>query len=126
MSFGQGLAQFVQRILPKLLVFVSLLSIYQSISGASKTYSLADLFPVESTPGDVHKAIKEKASFNVNDTLLGNHDPFFWFLHPLFLILSVGVTSVCWIFLSLLVRLLTRVTIAINWRGFSLAHVVNR
>ncbi|CAG8493732.1 2131_t:CDS:2 [Paraglomus occultum] len=64
MSFGQGLAQFVQRTLPKLLVFVSLLSIYQSISGASKTYSLADLFPVESTPGDVHKAIKEKASFN--------------------------------------------------------------
>ncbi|CAG8654621.1 9810_t:CDS:2, partial [Scutellospora calospora] len=100
LSFGHGLALFVRQTFPKFLAIVSLLSIYQSITKASKTYSLVDLFPMDYASGDMQKVIKAKASFNVNDTLLGNQDPFFWFLPPLFFVMSIGITTICWILLG--------------------------
>src|SRR5689334_12587796 len=97
MNFGHGLALFIRRTFLKFIIFVIALSVYQSITRASKAYSLADLFPMDNASEDMQKA---KSSFNVNDTLLGNQDPFFWFLPPLFFIMSIGMTIICWILLA--------------------------
>ncbi|CAG8516098.1 13117_t:CDS:10 [Cetraspora pellucida] len=126
LSFGHGLALFIRQTFLKFLVIVSLLSIYQSITKASKTYSLVDLFPMDYASGDMQKAIKAKASFNVNDTLLGNQDPFFWFLPPVFFIMSVGITTLCWFILSGIVRILTFSVVFINRRAKCVTHLVNR
>ncbi|CAG8822474.1 20815_t:CDS:2 [Cetraspora pellucida] len=74
LSFGHGLALFIRQTFLKFLVIVSLLSIYKFVTKTSKAYSLVDLFPMDYASGDMQKAIKAKASFNVNvnDTLLGN------------------------------------------------------
>ncbi|CAG8433121.1 7786_t:CDS:2 [Ambispora gerdemannii] len=125
-SFGHALSLFISQTMPVFLLMISCLSIYQSVTRASKTYSLADLFPVDTTPGDMHKVIKAKASFNVNDTLLGNHDPFFWFLPPLFFLMSVGITAFCYALLSIIVRLLARIALFISQRRPSVARFVGR
>ncbi|CAG8467242.1 435_t:CDS:2 [Ambispora leptoticha] len=125
-SFGHALHLFISQTMPIFLLMISCLSIYQSVTRASKTYSLADLFPVDTTPGDMHKVIKAKASFNVNDTLLGNHDPFFWFLPPLFFLMSVGITAFCYALLSILVRSLASITSFISQRRPSVARFVGR
>ena len=79
-------------------------------------------------PGDMQRAIKAKSSFNVNDTLLGNQDPFFWFLPPLFFIISVGITTFCWVLLASIVRFLAGAVIAVfmSRRDLFVKHVVNR
>jgi GPI inositol-deacylase len=128
MNFGHGLSLFIRQTFLKFIIFVSALSIYQSVTRASKTYSLADLFPMDYASGDMQKAIKAKSSFNVNDTLLGNQDPFFWFLPPLFFIMSIGITTFCWVLLASIVRVLAGAVIALfmNRRDLFVKHVVNR
>ncbi|KAG9307753.1 hypothetical protein G9A89_023318 [Geosiphon pyriformis] len=124
LGFGNALNLFINQTLPVLLLIVSGLSIYQSVTRASKTYSLADLFPVASTSADMQKVMK--ASFNVNDTLLGNQDPFFWFLPPLFLLMSVGVIAFCWVLLSVVLRILAGLAYFVSRRGPSLAKFISR
>ncbi|CAG8664211.1 24755_t:CDS:10, partial [Dentiscutata erythropus] len=126
LSFGHGLTLFIRQTFLKFLVIISLLSIYQSITKASKTYSLVDLFPMDYASGDMQKAIKAKSSFNVNDTLLGNQDPFFWFLPPMFFVMSVGITTFCWILLSSIVRIVTFVVVFINRRAKCVTRLVIR
>ncbi|RIB09972.1 PGAP1-like protein [Gigaspora rosea] len=117
LSFGHGLTLFIRQTFLKFLGIVSILSIYQSITKASKTYSLVDLFPTDYASGDMQNAIKAKSSFNVNDTLLGNQDLFFWFLPPLFFVMSVGIMTFCWILLSSIVRVVTFIVVVINRRA---------
>lgn len=125
-SFGHGLALFIRQTFLKFIIFVSALSIYQSVTRASKTYSLADLFPMDYASGDMQKAIKAKSSFNVNDTLLGNQDPFFWFLPPLFFIMSIGITIVSWILLAFIVRVLAGAAVFMSRRDLFVKNIVNK
>jgi glycosylphosphatidylinositol deacylase len=125
-SFGHGLALFIRQTFLKFIIFVSALSIYQSVTRASKTYSLADLFPMDYASGDMQKVIKAKSSFNVNDTLFGNQDPFFWFLPPLFFIMSIGITIVCWVLLAFIVRVLAGAAVFMSRRDLFVKNIINR
>ncbi len=126
MNFGYGLALFIQQTFLKFIIFVSALSIYQSITRASKTYSLVDLFPMDYASGDMQKVIKAKSSFNVNDTLLGNQDPFFWFLPPLFFIMSIGITTFCWVLLTIIVKAFAGAAVFMSRQNIIVKHIVNR
>ncbi|CAG8433285.1 4166_t:CDS:10 [Diversispora eburnea] len=126
LSFSQGLALFVRQTFPKFLIAVTILSVYQSVTGASKTYSLTDLFPMDYTSGDMQKVIKAKASFNVNDTLLGNQDPFFWFLPPVFFVMSIGIVTFCWVLLGCIVKIFAGATVFMSRQGKFSTHLVNR
>ncbi|CAG8480947.1 13944_t:CDS:2 [Acaulospora colombiana] len=64
-SFVYGLSLFVRQTLPKLLVAVSVLSIYQSIAVFPKTYSLAELFIMDYVPEDLRKIVMDRAPLNV-------------------------------------------------------------
>ncbi|CAI2173453.1 5302_t:CDS:2 [Funneliformis geosporum] len=122
MSFGCGLELFIRQTFLKFIIMVSALSIYQSFSQASKTYSLVDLFPMDYASGDMQKVIKAKSSFNVNDTLLGNQDPFFWFLPPLFFLMSIGITAFFWVLVTIIVKALAGAAVFMSRQNLFIKH----
>ncbi|CAG8456911.1 17514_t:CDS:2 [Acaulospora morrowiae] len=105
-SFVHGLALFIRQTLPKFLIAVSILSVYQSIIISSKTHTLVEHFIMGYAPEGLQKAIVDKVSFDLNDTLLGNQDPFFWFLPLIFIFVSIGVTTIFWLLLEGIIRML--------------------
>ncbi|CAG8453307.1 11184_t:CDS:10 [Funneliformis mosseae] len=122
MSFGCGLTLFIRQTFLKFIIMVSVLSIYQSVSRASKTYSLVDLFPMDYASGDMQKVIKAKSSFNVNDTLLGIQDPFFWFLPPLFFLMSIGITAFFWVLITIIIKAFAGAAVFMSRQNLFIKH----
>lgn len=86
MSFNEGLDIMITQTLPITLVVFSTLAAYFAIVNA-----------VPSSPmSQNHKSKGEttKADYARNDLLIGLQDPFFWFLAPLFALVSLGVVVV--------------------------------
>ena len=82
-SFTEAMDQCIRTSLPLLFVALSFLALSLSRTG---NRSLGE--GLLGTPTNASETI---AAFTKNELLLGSHDPFFWFLVPLFGIISVGV-----------------------------------
>lgn len=132
-GFGEGLARFIRDALPNLLIIASFLSIFQSLIQAHTTYQLADLFAFDrdllagsAGAAAVVSTAPKKISNKGIDLLLGNNDPFFWFLVPLFLVLSVGVVAIMWVALATTVHLLAYLTRFVSTRMSFLVRYIAR
>ena len=80
MSFTEGIDHCLRRSIPVLMVALTFLAI--SLARASQAAS--SLF-------GFHRGSEESSiDFTQNDLLLGSQDPFFWFLVPLFGLISIG------------------------------------
>jgi len=82
-SFTEAMDQCIRTSLPLLFVALSFLALSLSRTG---NRGLG-----EDILGGPSSASETFASFTKNELLLGSHDPFFWFLVPLFGLISVGV-----------------------------------
>ncbi|KAK6440298.1 GPI inositol deacylase [Oleoguttula sp. CCFEE 5521] len=83
MSFSSSMDVCLRTSLP--FVFIALSFLAVSLSKAAQgSWTRSWLSLITGTSG---KAV----DFNVNDLLLGTQDPFFWFLVPLFGIISIGI-----------------------------------
>lgn len=80
MSFTESMDQCLRRSVPVLMVALTFLAI--SLARASQASSSLFSFHRGSTETPI--------DFTVNDLLLGSQDPFFWFLVPLFGLISIG------------------------------------
>lgn len=83
MSFTESMDQCIRTSLPVLFCALSFLSL--SLSKASHSTLGKELL------GGQLNGTAALTSFTKKELLLGSHDPFFWFLVPLFGLLSVGV-----------------------------------
>lgn len=82
-SFSEGLDMCLRSSVPVLLFALTLF-------GVSYPHTSGDIIPSllnwrNADPAD------NFADFTKNDLLLGTHDPFFWFLVPLFGVISIGI-----------------------------------
>ena len=93
MSFSESMDQSLRRSIPVLLLALTFLTM--SFSKASQQPGSRGPFGLRT--GDSNHGV----DFSVNDLLLGSQDPFFWFLVPLFGLISVGLCiAVNYVFLS--------------------------
>ena len=99
MSFSESMDQCLRRSVPVLLVALTFLTM--SFSKASKATRSPGLFKWGSD------AAETAMDFTINDLLLGSQDPFFWFLIPLFGLISIGIC------------------IAANYAFLSIAHALS-
>lgn len=83
MSFSQSMDQCIRTSLPA--IFIALTFFAIAVSKSSHNVWTRQL--LSNTTGSPEKRI----DFTVNDLMLGTSDPFFWFLVPLFAIISVGI-----------------------------------
>lgn len=83
MSFSEGMDQCIRTSLPVLFLALTFLSL--SLSKATHSRFGEELM------GHQYNATESFKNFTRNDLLLGSHDPFFWFLIPLFGLICVGV-----------------------------------
>lgn len=83
MSFSQSMDQCIRTSLPAVIAALTFLSI--ALSKATQGPWARKLF--SSSTGTEETTI----DFTVNDFMLGTSDPFFWFLVPMFGVISVGV-----------------------------------
>lgn len=83
MSFSEGMDQCIRTSLPVLFMALTFLS----LSFAKASHSMLG----EELLGHQQNATESPKSFTKNELLLGSHDPFFWFLIPLFGLICVGV-----------------------------------
>lgn len=86
MSFSEGMDQCIRTSLPVLFIALSFLS----LALASHTTTSVG----EEILGRQGNATESFLAFTKNDLLLGSNDPFFFFLVPLFGVISVGVCIV--------------------------------
>lgn len=84
MSFSEGMDQCIRTSLPVLFVALTFLS----LSLVRATHSMEQQGLLSHHP---RNATESFSDFTRNELLLGSHDPFFWFLIPLFGLMSVGV-----------------------------------
>ncbi|USW53309.1 Putative GPI inositol-deacylase PGAP1, alpha/Beta hydrolase [Septoria linicola] len=82
-SFTQSMDQCIRTSLPA--IFIALTFFAVAVSKSS--HSLWTRHWLSKSTGTSEQAI----DFTVNDLMLGTSDPFFWFLVPLFAIISVGI-----------------------------------
>jgi len=83
MSFSEGLDMCLRTSVPVLFVALTLFGIsYPQTSGTIGPSLLS---------WRADKAVEASFDFTQNDLLLGTHDPFFWFLVPLFGVVSIGI-----------------------------------
>lgn len=82
MSFSEGMDQCIRTSLPVLFLALTFLSL--SLTKASHSFG-------EDLLGHRGNATESFKNFTRNELLLGSHDPFFWFLIPLFGLICVGV-----------------------------------
>lgn len=82
MSFSEGMDQCIRTSLPVLFLALTFLS----LSLAKASHVLGD-----EVLGRQGNATETPRKFTKNELLLGSHDPFFWFLMPLFGLICVGV-----------------------------------
>jgi glycosylphosphatidylinositol deacylase len=83
MSFTQSMDQCIRTSLPA--IFIALTFFAIAVSKSSHSMWTRQL--LSTTTGSSEQSI----DFTVNDLMLGTSDPFFWFLVPLFAIISVGI-----------------------------------
>lgn len=83
MSFTQSMDQCIRTSLPA--IFVALTFFAIAVSKSSHSIWTRQL--LSTSTGTSESTI----DFTVNDLMLGTSDPFFWFLVPLFAIISVGI-----------------------------------
>ena len=83
MSFSESMDQSLRRSVPALLIGLTFLAM--SFSKASQTSQAQRIASLRSS------ATESAVDFTINDLLLGSQDPFFWFLVPLFGLISVGI-----------------------------------
>lgn len=83
MSFSESMDQCLRRSVPVLIVALTFLTM--SFSKASKAARSPGLFKWGTD------AAESAMDFTINDLLLGSQDPFFWFLVPLFGLISIGI-----------------------------------
>ncbi|THX83273.1 PGAP1-domain-containing protein [Aureobasidium pullulans] len=86
MSFSEGMDQCIRTSLPVLFIALSFLSL------ALANHATAAVG--EEILGPQHEATESFLAFTKNDLLLGSNDPFFFWLVPLFGVISVGVCIV--------------------------------
>lgn len=90
MSFNEGLELVISQSFPVILAAFSILAIYfavtNSLDSAGRLHS-----PL--SRGD-DKSITTQTDYAKNDLLIGLQDVFFWFLAPLFALVSVGTCVV--------------------------------
>ena len=91
MSFNEGLDIMIAHTLPIILVVFSTVTAYFAV--------------VYTEPSSQNTRSKE-ADYARNDLLLGLQDPFFWFLAPLFALVSLGVVVVVNYLLMVVTRIL--------------------
>lgn len=89
MSFNEGLDIMTAHTLPIILVVFSTITAYFAV--------------VYTVPSQVSQATADYAR---SDLLLGLQDPFFWFLAPLFALVSLGVVVVVNYLLMVVTRIL--------------------
>lgn len=83
MSFSDGLDKCMRSSIPVLFVSLTLFGI---------SYPTLDASPFLSGYSSTRQsAVESVIDYTKNDLLLGSHDPFFWFLVPMFGILSIGI-----------------------------------
>lgn len=86
MSFSQSMDQCIRTSLPA--IFIALT--FFAIAVSKSSHSMWTRQWLSTTTGTSEQSI----DFTVNDLMLGTSDPFFWFLVPLFAIISVGICIV--------------------------------
>ncbi len=86
--FAESLDLCLRSSLPLLLMALSILALSFTIKGADVPHYRLGLFEPKSN------ATQEPVDFTKNDLLLGSPDPIFWFLVPLFGLLSFGACVV--------------------------------
>ena len=86
MPFSEALNHCVKTSLPVLVMVLSFLAMSLA-NVAQKNRSTTLNGPLDA----VRNATETVIDFTQNDLLLGSQDPFFWFLVPLFGLISVGV-----------------------------------
>jgi glycosylphosphatidylinositol deacylase len=87
MSFGEAMNQCLRRELPALIVGLVLPAVYMS----NKASIMAKTQPTSWFEHHRGNATESLFDFTMNDLLLGSPDPFFWFLIPMFGIISIGL-----------------------------------
>lgn len=85
-SFSESMDQCLRRSIPVLLVGLSILAL--SFSSAGEAMKQSDAPDMLSWAAG---ATGQAVDYARNDLLLGSQDPFFWFLLPLFGVISIGV-----------------------------------
>ncbi|EME47675.1 hypothetical protein DOTSEDRAFT_69584 [Dothistroma septosporum NZE10] len=83
MSFTQSMDQCIRTSLPA--IFIALT--FFGIAVSKSSHSLWTRHLLSTSTGTSEQTI----DFTINDLMLGTSDPFFWFLVPLFAIISVGI-----------------------------------
>ncbi|RUP28202.1 PGAP1-like protein-domain-containing protein [Jimgerdemannia flammicorona] len=123
--FGQGLSHVLRKTLPHILPLMAFVSMYQTTARGASSYSIGDFLSLDPTTSD-KISTTASASFSLADVLIGNHDPFFWWLPPFLFVLCLGVAVTLWIFLAVVVRLLGYVAVFISTRGPAVARLITR
>lgn len=83
MSFSESMDQCLRRSVPVMVVALTFLA--TSYSRASQALSSPGVL------GWSNAATETPIDYTVNDLVLGSQDPFFWFLVPLFGLISIGI-----------------------------------
>ncbi|OLL24252.1 GPI inositol-deacylase [Neolecta irregularis DAH-3] len=103
MNFKEGLALVIAEDLRQLLTWTSLGSLLLILfrdSGAQFPPTAFEITPAPESFADILYHL-----WMSNDILLGLREPFFWFLAPLFLLLSIGVSAIIYYCTSLTIFL---------------------
>jgi len=87
MSFAEAMNQCLRREIPALIIALILPTLYLSNKASLRAESQ------QSTWADHHRgnATESLSDYTLNNLLLGSPDPFFWFLMPMFGIISTGL-----------------------------------
>ncbi|EME86366.1 uncharacterized protein MYCFIDRAFT_45451 [Pseudocercospora fijiensis CIRAD86] len=86
MSFTQSMDQCIRSSIPAIWVALT----FFAVAVSKSSHSVWTRHLLSTSTGTSEQAI----DFTVNDLMLGTSDPFFWFLVPLFAIISVGICIV--------------------------------
>jgi len=89
-SFNEGLEEVLVHTLPGLLAVVSTIGLFSALSHSNSS-SWFSFFLFRAEKAVDHTPVLSSLK---NDTLVGMQDPFFWFLGPLFMLLSVGICAI--------------------------------
>ncbi|CAJ0841403.1 4990_t:CDS:10, partial [Entrophospora sp. SA101] len=108
-SLGKIVMRF-QTVLAAFPFIIVIITFYHQL----KEYNHSDLLPIDSY---INERLLSSSLFEIDDILLGNQNLCFWFLPALFLILSTGITTLCWILLSLFIKYVAGIIIFINNLG---------
>ncbi|KAI7862596.1 PGAP1-like protein-domain-containing protein [Spinellus fusiger] len=102
--FGYGLTFCVRHVLPLILVVLALVSYYQPIGSRVFTAFNPTYSPTANYPHNAFdwNAMWKKGTFPMawHTILLGNTDPFFWWIPLVGLLLSVGLICIVWLLLE--------------------------